>query len=212
MPTNSKAALIGALLLLLPGSALPETGARLSSESPLAFDAARYDLLDGDLVFRQGRGLTSQLILQVGTGATYSHVGVIVLREGEPFVVHALPAEGDEPNGVALQSLESFAAPQNASRIAIHRASGLGDKAREQMRDYVLSQVDRPFDDGFVHSDDAEIYCTELAIKALEEAGLPRVANEVPSVELPLLTEPVFTPSALSEWDGLVAVPSKELK
>ena len=209
MPTNRKAALIGALFLLFPGSTLPEMGVGLSSQAPLSFEAARYAVRDGDLVFRQGRGLTSQLILQVGSGATYSHVGVIVLREGEPFVVHALPTEGDEPNGVVLQSLEIFAAPQNAARIAIRRVGSLGNKAREQMRDYALSQVGRSFDDGFVHSDDAQVYCTELAIKALEEAGLSQVADGLPSVELPLLAEPVFTPNALSEWEGLVEVPAR---
>ena len=210
MPTNSLIGFLGAAFLLLSGSAPPDQIVHQTIGQPALFDAAAYDLRDGDLVFRQGRGLTSQLILQASASASFSHVGVIIMIDKAPFVVHALPEENGEKNGVVIHSLARFASPSEAAQIAVRRVATLGSEERGLIRQYVMSQVGRPFDDSFVHSDDAEIYCTELAIKALEEAGLDSINASVPPVTLPLLEEPVFTPNALSQWDALIDPRPKE--
>ena len=48
-----------------------------------------YDAHDGDIVFHTSRSAQSQAI-QLATKSPYSHMGIVYLRDGKPFVLEAV--------------------------------------------------------------------------------------------------------------------------
>ncbi|MDE7150097.1 MAG: hypothetical protein K2O01_06800, partial [Bacteroidales bacterium] len=67
-------------------------------EAPVAGTTACPDTLfrSGDLVFRRGRSVSSDMVLLCEDKPTYSHVGLLVRTDSGWLVVHAAPDEADE--------------------------------------------------------------------------------------------------------------------
>lgn len=162
-------------------------------------------LLDGDLVFRTGRDLASRLVLAQGETERFSHVGVVLRERLGPVVVHALPADGATLGGVIVEPLASFASSENAVDFGAYRIRSITSPARQQIRDYLLRQLGKPFDDEFKLSDDREMYCTELALKSLTAAGID-VSGSLPPLQVMMLPEPVVPPDYLRRSRYLYAV------
>lgn len=182
------------VVAITPGAAVPPSAIISQHRAPPTWE--RLDLKDGDLIFRAGTDLAARIILSQGQEAVYSHVGLIVLQGKRPWVLHAIPDEPDTKGGVLLEPLESFGAPEHASRTAIYRLPGLSPIQRQQIRRYAIAQLGKPFDMDFsLRSEDA-FYCTELALKALLAAGIDERAK-VLLMDLPVLNEPVLTPENL---------------
>jgi Permuted papain-like amidase enzyme, YaeF/YiiX, C92 family len=201
--------LLAALLAIaIPRGFSPSAAAESVSDAEPHAAIAQWQSLaeqlrDGDLIFRTGRDLASRIVLAQRKDSNFSHVGVVVMHAHEPWVVHAVPAGDGEGGGVVWQSLAHYAAPTRAIALGAYRPTALTPAGQSAMRDYLISQLGRPFDDSFVYSDDARQYCTELAMKALGAAGLD--ANAVtPRVRVPLHDESIATPDALSRWSALV--------
>jgi len=161
--------------------------------------------LEGDLVFRSGRDMVSHLILSQSSSPKYSHVGVIVKHDGHAWVVHAMPDEEGVPGGVREESLADFASTDNASGFGLYRNNAITAGQRIQMADYLTQQKGKPFDDRFKLSDDTQMYCTELAIRALSVAG-ENVLSTIQYSEVMTLDEPVVTPDDLSAVHALKSV------
>jgi hypothetical protein len=128
-------------------------------------------LRDGDLVFRRGISVESYAVVQAGKTNIYSHVGLIVIEQGIPFVIHVEPGEaGSRDQPVRKETLRSFLDPGRASRFAIYR-SCLG----KERLDRVTSMAKRfyregcRFDNAYDLQDDRFLYCTELVFKAYRE-------------------------------------------
>lgn len=162
--------------------------------SPQSLNAIKLE--DGDLVFRAGRDVIARLILTQGDSTRYSHVGVIVRRDNDLFVVHTLPHDESYSGGVFMESLASFTSSENAKDVGFYRVKDLRSDSRLKIRDYVLQQIGKPFDDKFQYSSDNSFYCTELAMKALA-AGDADLSKSTKSVTVMLLTESVVPPDNL---------------
>lgn len=150
-------------------------------------------LLDGDLVFRRGRDLVSRIVLTQSDASRFSHVGIVVLEHGVPYVIHALPAEGGDPGGVRREPLATFAATANASEFAVYRMAGLTGQERSRVRETALRMQGRPFDTEFRLSDESALYCTETVLDAYASIGkilVPKGAG----VLAPMLQEPAVPP------------------
>jgi hypothetical protein len=145
-------------------------------------------LSDGDLIFRKGHDLISRLVLTQGNSAQFSHVGIILIREGIVSVIHSLPEDVNTSSGVQVESLDSFVSIENASDVAVYRITGIDTKSRQKIREYVLKQVGKPFDTSLLMSTDDSMYCTELVVKAYIAVGIIRVT---------LINEPVIPPDHL---------------
>ena len=52
-------------------------------------------LADGDLLFRKGTGVVGRVVTAFDGNGEFSHVGIIAQRDGEWYVVHAVPHEHD---------------------------------------------------------------------------------------------------------------------
>jgi uncharacterized protein YycO len=162
-------------------------------------------LRDGDLIFRRGSDLIATAVM-VGTGGSrFSHVGMIVVEEGRPTVVHALPGD-DGIDGVRRESLAHFLDPRRTKDAAIVRLPELDAPARRRARAYLLSHLGTPFDARFRFSDDRAHYCTELVLKALHAAGRDLLPALVP-VTVVTVDEPAYAPDALHGVPGLMPIP-----
>lgn len=196
----SKAVYAGALLLMVSalGASHHEAGehARPSTDEPRRWEEVVEQLSDGDLVFRTGRDIVSRLVLSQGDSPRFSHVGIIIKRESSLVVVHALPQDGQSPGGVLVEPLSVFASSSNASDIGFYRVKGINTDSKNRIREYVLHQIGKAFDDDFLLSEDGKFYCTELALKALTAAGTT-IAASVPQIQVMLLAEPVVPPDYL---------------
>ena len=79
-------------------------------------------LQDGDIIFRRGISLVSNLVLEHDTDSPYSHVGIITLDNGKVFVIHAVPDESEtEIDYCKKDPLQLFLRTDRASAYAVIR-------------------------------------------------------------------------------------------
>jgi hypothetical protein len=154
------------------------------------------DLQDGDLVFRSGRDIVSRMVLSQSQSPQYSHVGIVLRKDDQLHVIHAIPAEDHLINGTVLEPLASFISVDHASAYQYFRVASIQRSQRSTMRAFALSQQGKPFDLNFRLSDDSELYCTELVLRALHAAHFSFPVPGSP-LSFPMLTEPVVPPDQL---------------
>jgi hypothetical protein len=130
-------------------------------------------LQEGDLVFRRGKSLESFAVVVAGSNNAFSHIGLIVMEEGKPFVIHAEPGETSLVNDpVKKEPLRSFLQADKASHFAIYR-SHLDLKSLErvvaQARIFYIRKY--RFDNSYDLLTDQDLYCTELVLKAYQRGN-----------------------------------------
>lgn len=124
--------------------------------------AATADVQTGDLVFQQSRSAQS-LAIQQATHSPYSHMGMIVMRQGAPYVLEAAAS-------VSYTPLEQWAAQGERGHYVIKRLrddARLTPAARTQLANAGAAFVGKPYDLVFAWSDD-RIYCSELVWKVYQ--------------------------------------------
>jgi cell wall-associated NlpC family hydrolase len=120
----------------------------------------------GDIIFQTSR--TSQsLAVQLATHSKFSHVGIVVIREGKPWVFEAVKTVKYTPLGEWVRQGVAdgrFAVERLKDHAALDRAvrGGSFDRA---CRTY----EGKPYDSFFGWGDD-RIYCSELVWKVYREA------------------------------------------
>lgn len=213
---TSKSAIYGVIITLLSASLMGAAHNSTSlnivySVAASSQNQAGIELADGDLVFRTGRDIMARLVLSQGDSPRFSHVGVIVKRGNDIFVVHALPRDDKTSHGgVLIEPLASFTSPENAEDIGFFRIKGIRYDSRRRIRDYAMQQIGKPFDDEFRFSDDARMYCTELVMKALAAGGFD-LSQSIQHLTVMLLSEPVIPPDYLrrsAKLETLIPSPS----
>jgi hypothetical protein len=133
--------------------------------------AAAYTPADGDIIFHTSRSAQS-LAVQKATGSRYSHMGLIFLRNGKPFVLEAV-------NPVKYTPLAQWQARGQGGhfvikRLLLPRPAAEMKKVRAEAEKFLK----RPYDLAFEWSDD-RIYCSELVWKAYDRgAGLQLGATQ----------------------------------
>ena len=177
----------------------------------LAAVALPAALLEGDLVFRQGRDAVSGAVLALDPESQYSHVGILARRAGAWVVIHSLPADfpGDR-DGVRMEPLRTYVSPQNARAAAVYRlraGSGAGQQAVRSavMAARSLYESHALFDGDFDFRDGERLYCTELVWRAFRAAGVD-LAPAPEWLKLPLRSGYYILPSTLIRSGALVPV------
>lgn len=157
-------------------------------------------LRDGDILFRRGKEAISEVVLDLDPRSDFSHVGIVVIRAGEAWVVHAVPAEGaGEENAVKLEPVSRFLAADRSSGMAAYRLHDVLDHtsaelaAREALR---LAQANTPFDNAFDLDTPDRLYCTELIWHVFRKAGIDLVLKP-PSKRFLLWSGRYIPPSTL---------------
>lgn len=118
---------------------------------------------DGDLIFQTSRSPQS-VAIQRATGSAYSHMGLIFVRDGKPFVLEAIATVRFTPldQWIARGAGHHFVVKRLRNADTVLDATGI-----DKLRTAALRFAGRPYDLTFDWSDD-RIYCSELVWKAYD--------------------------------------------
>ncbi|KEY60853.1 putative cell wall-associated hydrolase-like protein [Serratia sp. DD3] len=143
-------------------------------------------LQEGDIIFQQSRSSQS-LAIQQATGSPYSHMGIILLRNGKPYVFEAA-------GQVKYTPLNAWIARGEGKHFVIKRLKNGGQPLSElqqlRIRQQAQQFVNLPYDMQFTWSDN-KMYCSELVWKIYDRA------LGVPIGKLQKISEFHFTPIVL---------------
>jgi permuted papain-like amidase YaeF/Yiix C92 family enzyme len=118
---------------------------------------------DGDIIFQTSRSAQSQAV-QLATHSPYSHMGLVLFRNGEPFVFEAVAQ-------VRFTPFKEWVDRGEGGRYVVKRLreSGLlrSPNKLSALKQAALAFAGRPYDPYFEWSDD-RIYCSELVWKAYD--------------------------------------------
>jgi hypothetical protein len=168
--------------------------------------AFAYTPKEGDIVFQTSLSRQSRAI-QIATGSPYSHMGIILFRNGKPYVFEAV-----QP--VKYTPFKTWAARgKDGQYVAKRLRKSLDTKTIALFHREAKEYLGKPYDLAFEWSDQ-RIYCSELVWKLykaanIELAPLARLGSfnlDAPEVRKILkqrygnhvpLNEPVIAPSAI---------------
>ena len=178
--------------------------------------ANAYTPEDGDIVFHTSTSSQSAAV-QAATGSRYSHMGMVLLRNGRPYVLEAV-----QP--VRYTPLQAWLQRGLEGRYVIKRTTApLGPADKQRLHAAAAPYIGRPYDLTFEWSDQ-RIYCSELVWKlyrdaaGIELAPLARLDSfnlQAPTVRSKLrerygnripLAEPVISPAAIFDSPRLMTV------
>ncbi len=185
----------------------------------VASAAYAYTPKDGDIVFQTSRSSQS-LAIQTATSSPYSHVGVVLIRKGKPYVLEAIQPVRFTPLKAWLDHGE------NGHYVVKRTKQPLAPAAIARLHRHAKDYLGKPYDLTFEWSDD-RIYCSELVWKLYKQAAnielapLSRLGSfklDAPVVQQKLkarygghipLDEPVVAPSALFDSPQLATVATR---
>lgn len=145
---------------------------------------------NGDLIFRRGWGVNSELVSSINRSTNYSHVGLVWKRADKIYVIHAIPDENGIKNGVVVEPLEVFASVKNASKVSVSRTSENPDMLKNIVN-YALTFKGLPFDSDFDISQQDSLYCTELIWFSFKHFG-DELIGSFDKFKVPLLQSSEF--------------------
>ncbi len=186
----------------------------------LALGDSRADQLrDGDIIFHTSRSAQS-IVIQKATHSKYSHMGIVFIRDGNPYVYEAIKT-------VQYTPLKKWVARGDGGHYVIKRLRDadrvLTPEAVAKLRQVAAKLQGKPYDLTFEWSD-SRIYCSELVWKIYDRGlGLPvgrlqklrdfdlsdpivknkmkeRYGKAIP------MDETVISPAEMFSFDGLVVV------
>jgi hypothetical protein len=127
--------------------------------------AAAAPLRDGDIIFHTSRSAQSAAI-QRATHSRYSHMGLILHRDGKPFVFEAVAT-------VKFTPLAQWIARGEGGHYVVRRwrdaDTRLDAAGIARLRDAAVAMAGKPYELTFEWSD-RRIYCSELVWKAYQRA------------------------------------------
>jgi hypothetical protein len=182
-------------------------------------DSASEQVRDGDIIFQTSMSSQSQAI-QRATGSRYSHMGIIFLRKGSPYVFEAIKT-------VQYTSLDKWIRRGQGKHFVVKRFQDskriLTEASISKLKKEAQRYKGKPYDLTFEWSDD-RIYCSELVWKIYDRAlniqigrlqklrdfnltdalvqqkMKERYGNKIP------LTEPVISPGEMFQSPNLITV------
>lgn len=127
--------------------------------------AAPLPVQDGDIVFQTSRSSQS-VAVQRATGSKYSHMGMVFMRNGKPYVLEAAGKVGYTP-------LAAWVARGVGGEVVVKRLRNakavLTPATTKKLQQHGQALVGRDYDLTFEWSDD-RIYCSELVWKVYQRA------------------------------------------
>ena len=159
-------------------------------------------LQNGDLIFRRGISIESQIVLLSDRSSEYSHVGLIYNLNGKPFVIHSVPAEsGEITEYIKMESIQDFIDEEKSEKFAIYRLKdqSLNKVQKASSFAYNCYQHKYRFDNDYDLNSDKQLYCTELIWKAYMSAGVDLVCNRLKNINFIITNKTMIMPSSIIE-------------
>lgn len=141
---------------------------------------AKTMLKEGDLILRTGTDFSSGHIKELSKqDKTYSHGGIVVVENGEPYVCHVIPDFNHVRDKVRKDKLDSFCNPVENMGFAVARYN-IDPAETKKFLAYLDRQYEKqvPFDMRFDLTTDDSMYCSEMIKKGLIEATNNRIRIE----------------------------------
>ena len=132
---------------------------------------------NGDIVMRNNNAITSSFIRNFNRlDKSYSHVGIVFIENGYPFVYHMIPGEENPEGAMKRDSLKNFCDGTTNSAYGIYRYD-LNSRELQRLKLQVLYWYTQQikFDGQFSLSTDSVMYCSEMVKKAVERATKNRI-------------------------------------
>ena len=152
----------------------------------------------GDIAFRLGRTFHSSLIASAGDSlSSFSHVGIIVERDGELAVIHIEPSPTND--SIRREAVGEFFLSDRSVAGAIFRIDNL-DSTQLSTAISLAEKIynsRRLFDHDYILSDTTKMYCTELIERIYSYCGVS--LSQGVTHRLPLVEEPVILPSDIAQ-------------
>jgi hypothetical protein len=166
-------------------------------------------LQEGDLVFRLGRGTSSQIVNLADKERSYSHIGFLIKDSLEEwYVIHAVPGESNETGGKEVVKCDSllrfFGADRTVAGI-VKRFDSIGKISKQvvyKAKEFYSNEL--LFDHHYTLSDSSSVYCTELIYRVFLSVGVD--LSEGRRHSFPLLKEEVIFPSDILKNERLEEV------
>jgi hypothetical protein len=144
-----------------------------------------------------------------GSDAVYSHIGLVVLRDGAPAVIEATPFGSGR---VGFADLDAFTRNPETSELLVLRPGTPIDARRLAAEAERLAATGVPFDYDFDMADESELYCAELAYRLLAIAGVAVGSLQWTDMYIPLHGERrLVTPDAFAHSAALQPVFRRQL-
>ncbi|GAB4147339.1 MAG: hypothetical protein Fur0015_13390 [Ignavibacteriales bacterium] len=178
-------------------------------------DLENFDLTtlqNGDVIFRRGIGIVSEMVLASDNSCPYSHVGLIKIEDGKIFVIHSSPADViKKTNFVEKELIQSFLCDKVATDFEIMRVKSKSDLKKVINYADSLYHSKAEFDDEFDLIDSKKFYCTELIYKSFLNSGMDLTAGKFDTLLIPIGKNPYLLPRTLYQSSVLVKInPLKE--
>ncbi len=165
-------------------------------------EISRLSLQGGDLIFRRGTSVESQIVLLTDQNSKYSHVGMIYKINGKLFVIHTVPKENDDdPGYIKFESIDEFLSEEKAARVGIYRLIQKSPDKINSASSYAYNcYIEKYcFDNNYNLMTDTRLYCTELIWKAYKQAGVDLVCNRLKDINIIVTSRTMIMPSSIIE-------------
>ena len=167
-----------------------------------SLEISKLNLQNGDLIFRRGTSIESQIVLLADQESDFSHVGMISIKNNKLFVIHTVPKENDaDPGYIKLELIEDFLAEDKAARFGIYRISQSSSEQINVASSYAFNCYNKKycFDNSYDLATDKQLYCTELVWKAYKQAGIDLVCNRLKNINILITSRTMIMPSSIVE-------------
>lgn len=162
------------------------------TSTPVMYDTSLVQT--GDLLFLKSKTWRSYVVLLLDRNhSDFSHVGLISVKEGVPYLIHASPTSsaGETGGVVQIERLARVLSSNSVERAALIR---LKDEYKHFATAAIVTaenyaDLALPFDHDFSLLSADRLYCTELVWRAYLSAGLDLFdpGSDQPTILLPSL-------------------------
>lgn len=163
-----------------------------------SFDYPEHLLQEGDVVFRCGTSMASNMIILSDKGTSYSHIGIIVKQNDIFKVIHAVPDEHDFPEDedrVKIDDIQTFFNPDRSIAGAVMRIGN--DTIATQAAQKAIQILNRNtlFDHDYDLDDSTKMYCTELIHFIYNQLGVDLAEGRRSTIRVPMMSGTYILPS-----------------
>lgn len=164
--------------------------------------ALPHDLKNGDLVFRDGDEVISEIIKQVDKSG-FSHVGMLWISDKGIQVIHSTPSEHSNiKDGVTVDSLDFFISRAKPNSVRFYQVKG-DDETRNKAVQIALKRVGENFS---IYPQQG-VYCTELVADAWLKAGVS-ISTGTQKLDMPFISDsPLIFPENLINSENIFPYP-----
>ena len=164
----------------------------------------------GDIAFRRGESIASEVVLYNDIDGRYSHVGLVVETDSGLMVAHSVPGETSTQetiDAIQIEHINHFFEPKVSVRGEIMRMN-LDSAQRHLLNILALKKVDDkvPFDHNYDLSDTTKLYCTELLQLLFKNIGIDLAQGRTTPINVPGLSNNYIMPSDIYNNNNLKTI------